>query len=248
MKRILPAFVVAALIHAFMLTMDTRWLIRHDPIAPRTQVTTMRLVDRAPFAPTAIHPLPAAPSPLPPTPKKPPVNPKPVKKKPKTSKKKTTQKVPVPPPPEPSPTLPPRAFKPEPSAPIEDVKPAVSNQPLSSAETLSPSTTKETDRITDRRAADVTAVIKATPRYSDNPPPAYPSIARKRGYQGTVVLDVFVEADGQVGDLRIIESSHHKILDRSAMKAVKRWRFEPGRQGNQPIAMWVRVPVRFSLR
>jgi TonB family protein len=55
-------------------------------------------------------------------------------------------------------------------------------------------------------------------------------------------------ADGSVGDLRIIESSRHRLLDRSAMKAVKHWQFQPGRQGDDTIAMWVRVPVQFRLK
>jgi len=29
---------------------------------------------------------------------------------------------------------------------------------------------------------------------------------------------------------------------------VKRWRFDPARKGDQPIAVWVTLPVRFELR
>jgi len=88
----------------------------------------------------------------------------------------------------------------------------------------------------------------ARPRYSDNPPPVYPSIARKRKYQGTVVLDVFVEADGRVGNLHIAQTSNYSLLDRAAMKTVRRWQFEPARRGNHTVAMWVRVPIQFHLQ
>jgi periplasmic protein TonB len=37
-------------------------------------------------------------------------------------------------------------------------------------------------------------------------------------------------------------------LDRSALSAVRRWRFEPARRGAQPIETWVQVPVRFELK
>jgi protein TonB len=109
-------------------------------------------------------------------------------------------------------------------------------------------TPREKEHVSGEKPGTAATVVKATPRYHHNPPPEYPSLARKRGYQGTVVLEVFVETDGRVGDLRIIESSRHRLLDRSAMKAVRRWQFQPGRRGDRIIAMWVRVPVQFSLK
>ena len=87
----------------------------------------------------------------------------------------------------------------------------------------------------------------ARARYNENPPPAYPTIARKRKYQGTVVLEVFVREDGRVGDLRIAESSNYSLLDRAALQAVRRWLFEPARRGNHQVAMWGKVPIRFHL-
>jgi len=90
-------------------------------------------------------------------------------------------------------------------------------------------------------------VRKAIPLYRVNPLPKYPRIARKRGYQGTVVLDVLVDQNGRVGDLRLFTSSGYSILDRKAMASVKEWLFEPGMKGEK-IDMWVRVPVRFELK
>ncbi|MEA3280236.1 MAG: energy transducer TonB, partial [Thermodesulfobacteriota bacterium] len=83
---------------------------------------------------------------------------------------------------------------------------------------------------------------EAVPLYRVNPPPEYPGIARKRGYQGTVVLEVLVDQNGRVGDLRLFTSSGHSILDRKAMASVKGWLFEPGMKGDKKLDMWVRVP------
>ena len=91
-------------------------------------------------------------------------------------------------------------------------------------------------------------VREAAPLYKVNLPPKYPVIARKRGYQGTVVLEVLVDQNGMVGDLRLFASSGHSILDRSAMASVKGWLFEPGMKGNKKLDMWVRVPIRFELK
>lgn len=90
--------------------------------------------------------------------------------------------------------------------------------------------------------------VVARPRYNRNPFPPYPSMARRRGYEGTVVLEVFVKENGSVGDLRVEASSSHPILDKTALDAVRTWKFEPGRENNRIVAMWVKVPVRFSLR
>jgi protein TonB len=92
------------------------------------------------------------------------------------------------------------------------------------------------------------AMIMARPLYRQNPPPEYPARARRRHLQGTVILEVAVSKDGLVAQLRIDESSGHKILDRAALNAVKGWLFEPGRRGGGRVAMVVLVPVRFSFR
>jgi TonB family protein len=87
----------------------------------------------------------------------------------------------------------------------------------------------------------------AVPRYGDNVRPAYPTLARLRGYQGVVVLFVEVLVDGRVGQVRIRRSAGHEILDRAAREAVSMWRFEPGRREGRAVTMSVEVPVRFVL-
>lgn len=94
----------------------------------------------------------------------------------------------------------------------------------------------------------VETIKEAIPIYRKNPPPKYPRIARRRSYQGTVVLEVLVNQEGRVGDLRLLQSSGHPVLDRTAMASVKNWLFEPGLRGDKKVEMWVRVPIRFQLR
>lgn len=89
--------------------------------------------------------------------------------------------------------------------------------------------------------------IEATPLYRQNPPPAYPPLARRRGQEGTVQLDVLVNSRGGVNAVRLAETSGHDLLDRAAMAGVQTWLFEPGKRGEQTIDMWVRVPIRYAL-
>jgi protein TonB len=91
-------------------------------------------------------------------------------------------------------------------------------------------------------------VIEAIPHYKKNPPPVYPRMARRRGYEGTVLMEVLVSRKGRVEMVRLLESSGYDVLDREAVAAVKQWVFEPARQGEEKVDMWVKVPVRFNLR
>ena len=254
MKRILAAFILAVLVHTALLVMGTKWLRHQRPVAPRTEVTTVRLVARQPASLPDIHPRPAAPLPLPPEPEpprppKPPVQkpvakPKPIPKTPKKSvpPPKTTPRpvLPeaVPPEPEPKPEMP--ARQEEETAAASDAKPVPARSASAAPTRTPPSASAASDA--------ATAVVLARPRYSQNPPPDYPSIARRRRYQGTVILDVFVLKNGRVGDLRVAESSNHSLLDRAAMKAVRHWQFDPARKGDREVAMWVKVPIRFDLK
>jgi len=88
----------------------------------------------------------------------------------------------------------------------------------------------------------------AIPCYKSNPPPQYPEIARRRGYEGEVLLSVMVAVDGTVVGLNVKESSGHSVLDRAAMKAVATWEFEPARRMGVPVPLPVDIPVRFVLR
>jgi TonB family protein len=88
----------------------------------------------------------------------------------------------------------------------------------------------------------------AVPRYRDNSQPSYPRIASERGYEGLVLLSAEINADGKVGSLKVKKSSGFAMLDRSALDAVKKWKFEPGKKMGRPISMWVDVPVKFVLQ
>jgi periplasmic protein TonB len=95
----------------------------------------------------------------------------------------------------------------------------------------------------------VTQIItEAEPLYKINPEPPYPKMARKRGYQGTVILSVLVNKEGRAENLWVFESSGYNILDNAALDAVKKWLFEPGREGDTPVDMWVQVPVKFVIK
>ncbi len=94
---------------------------------------------------------------------------------------------------------------------------------------------------------EVSDLREATPLYQHNPKPEYPLAARRRGLQGVVLLEVLIDVNGKVRNLRLAESSGHNSLDQAALQSVRTWLFSPGTVGGKPQEMWVKVPVRFEL-
>ncbi|MEW6354487.1 MAG: TonB family protein [Pseudomonadota bacterium] len=81
----------------------------------------------------------------------------------------------------------------------------------------------------------------------DNPAPIYPSLSRRLGEQGEVLLDVYILPDGAVGEIKLKASSGYARLDAAASEAVQRWRYVPASRGGEPIAYWYVQPVAFRL-
>lgn len=86
------------------------------------------------------------------------------------------------------------------------------------------------------------------PRYVENPKPVYPREARIKGYEGEVILRVEVLTNGHVGQIEIRRSSGYETLDRSAIEAIKKWRFIPAQKGEERVTFWVNIPIRFQLQ
>ena len=148
--------------------------------------------------------------------------------------------------PEPAPAPP---VEQEPSVPTEFALPASvkedSPPDIQEAEQETPS--NEASETLDSREP-ATGSTSAVPLYKRNPAPKYPRSAKRKGYEGKVILNVLVNREGKVESLAIFQSSGHKILDKAAQKAVATWLFSPATRGKERVAMWIRVPIRFDLQ
>ncbi|WP_228051008.1 energy transducer TonB [Pontibacterium sinense] len=75
----------------------------------------------------------------------------------------------------------------------------------------------------------------------------YPKLARRRGQEGTVWLNVQVDTAGEVSDIEVLESSGFSQLDQAALKTVRRWHFIAARRDGQAEVSYVKIPVKFQL-
>ena len=77
-----------------------------------------------------------------------------------------------------------------------------------------------------------------------NPQPRYPSLARRRGEEGRVLLRLTVNATGRVEAVSVARSSGYELLDQEAQRTVARWRF----QSPPTERMVAQIPITFRLR
>jgi protein TonB len=83
--------------------------------------------------------------------------------------------------------------------------------------------------------------------YLRNPAPSYPSLSRRLGEEGKVVLRVSVTPQGGAEAVEVRTSSGSKRLDESALKTVRTWQFIPAKRGDVAVQSWVLVPIIFKL-
>lgn len=220
--------VLACVLHCLLMM----WYASRPAPLPFSDAKPLPMVDIALEAPMAgamaeIKPEETQPTPPKPKPKVKKFKPKPIKPKDKSEIKK-----PIIIPEE-------QAEEPETKANSSPIKDQANRQAVAG--------TKQ-DSKSQKSQASSSAPTRAIANYLNNPKPHYPSIARSRHWEGLVYLRVYVTPDGHCGNLNIQRSSGHDVLDESAMTAVRKWRFVPGKRGGTPIASWVTVPIEFRLR
>lgn len=119
-----------------------------------------------------------------------------------------------------------------------------------------------TEPVTDEQPTETKAAVaeQAAPKvevtepprfgvaYLNNPKPKYPSLSRRSGEEGRVLLRVLVNANGNPETVEISSTSGFERLDNAALEAVKQWRFVPAKKNNTPMSAYVTVPINFSLK
>ena len=202
---------------------------------PEPQIIAAEVIAQfiAPPAPEPPAPAPAAP----PTPASPKPQPKPEPVKPQPAPK-PVQKAPLLPKaiadPTPAPNAPTGTLDSAP-APVADATP-----PAPAAPPAPPSAPAQP-------SGAAVQLPSSNAAYLNNPRPSYPSISRRMGEQGKVLLRVLVDENGLPQQIEIKQSSGFDRLDKAALASVQRWRFVPGKRNGVPEAMWNIVPVNFVL-
>ena len=247
MKSLIIPALLALAIHGALLSLD---LPKEKPrlLLPDNHSVTVTLSSIAPQPVERVAPLPVvAPSPLAPlTPlalKK--SVPRPVSR-PQPNPKPTPKPLPV----SAAPAIVPTAPSPASALESESADPSTEAVDAPAVSGVEPSLPANAGAVSGDavRGEDQVKITTSVPLYDVNPPMGYPSLARRRNLEGTLLLRVLVDADGHVGEIQLVRSSGHGILDRWAQKSVSRWQFKPATRNGTPIDFWVEVPVVFKLQ
>jgi protein TonB len=154
----------------------------------------------------------------------------------------------APPPPEAPPPPPPKlVVPPPPFIPPPEIQIAVQ----APANTITQVTTKT--------PPPAPPVVKPTPRpatpasfqrdkCSAGPEPVYPMASRRNQEAGTLVLHMYVEANGSPTKVEIQKSSGHARLDDAAKAWALTCTLKPGTLDGKPIAGWTSQQYTFTLR
>lgn len=84
------------------------------------------------------------------------------------------------------------------------------------------------------------------PKTRLQPSPVYPYEARKDGRHGEVIVTFTVDEEGRVVNPVVLRSSD-PAFETPTLRAVSRWRFEPGRKNGRIVRFRLAVPVQFAL-
>ncbi|MGB2868774.1 MAG: energy transducer TonB [Bacteroidota bacterium] len=76
--------------------------------------------------------------------------------------------------------------------------------------------------------------------------PIYPQPALRAGLEGTVVLKVWVNSQGEIHKIVVLKTDA-EIFNQAAVDAAGKWTFAPAYLRGKPISVWVTIPFLFRL-
>jgi periplasmic protein TonB len=97
----------------------------------------------------------------------------------------------------------------------------------------------------DRPSPDDKVIAEEMPVILTPPRPTYPPDARRAGIDGVVKVKALVSRQGIITEAFVDEG--HPWLSEAALQAVKPMTFRPAKKKGEPVAVWVVIPIRFSL-
>lgn len=88
--------------------------------------------------------------------------------------------------------------------------------------------------------------LDRTPHAKVQPSPQYPVAMRASGTEGRVVIEFTVDTAGNVVTATV-HSATNREFEEAAVRAVMKWRFEPGRHNGRAVPFRMAVPLEFRL-
>ncbi len=107
--------------------------------------------------------------------------------------------------------------------------------------------TTETDDDTKASEDTVVTAIEVDARSTQNHPPVYPKLSKRLKEEGTVTLSLLISSQGGIEEISIHKSSGYARLDKAALSAATKWRYEPATMNGIAITQHYLMPIEFKL-
>ena len=133
--------------------------------------------------------------------------------------------------------------------PIKRIEPKI--EEIKPADVITPIEQKKEEVIEvadDKKIQEHIPIVENATFKGRRNPPDYPQRALMLKQEGVVLLKALIGKSGDINDIQIITSSGYAILDKSAIKAVRTWQFEPSYIDGKASISWVKVPVEFVIK
>ena len=86
----------------------------------------------------------------------------------------------------------------------------------------------------------------ARPLGIHTPRPDYTELARRARIQGSVILQVTLDAAGEVTDVKVLRGLPMGLTE-SAERTVRQWRYHPATLNGKPVSVYMTITVHFQL-
>jgi protein TonB len=87
------------------------------------------------------------------------------------------------------------------------------------------------------------------PQPVSKPAPSYPPVAARQGIEGTVLLDVLIDENGSVQDVKVLRGVKPDLgLDAAAASAVRKWKYTPPTKGGVRVKVRIAQAIGFTLK
>jgi TonB family protein len=93
---------------------------------------------------------------------------------------------------------------------------------------------------------DTPAIKWTPPKLLYKVEPEYTETARRAGISGKALLSLVVDVDGHPKDIKVISPLTAGLAEQ-AVKAVSKWRFEPGTKNGVPVPVKSNIEVNFQI-
>ena len=82
---------------------------------------------------------------------------------------------------------------------------------------------------------------------SERLPIRYPAEAWRERVGGETRLRIHITEEGTVDSAYVVTSSGHAALDSAALAGARQLQYRPARRGEEPVAVWAVLPVRYPM-